>query len=589
MASIVSFAKDFSPFTPDLDVRRFPKTGIIKGRNYLFDVDGPRSAFGTRYADYNHWPRPERYRMVELEVNGIFFYGTPRGIFKINPVSKLPEPILTVDVTNDWWPWTVALVGNIYYFAQYNVGLWQYNAITNTVAKLNTPVFDNVIWVTAAYGRLVALNATLVMWSAQDDGTDFIPSLLTGAGAQALSLIGGTAFRADTMSDGFIVATSKGLLKAEFVQAEFIWSFYVLSKDVKIFSPNAATNIPDIGVIYIDPSGFHATEGTVPTPWENDMSVYLKDRFIKGLNRNKVGTLGMYFSQAARMLFVYFSSNEEEGIMNTTMVYYLPSGKWGQFEERHFGFFETFDPVTSVSTCSFMSVDGYVRALTDLPYREVATVDGRVLRDFVFRPEVETPVLLNEAPSGVIVALGFTDLQFMDTDPTPFEHIEVIQIRQVADDGTVQAHYLPQIGLNAQVDIGLFRFVAQTDADETSYIGNIVVGCKQSLTGFTFENLNTEDGTENLNVEDVNVNYGTTFALNNIFTLELLDTNDGYSEPFQGWETLYSIHVEGASYQYMPSGQSSISHRLRFSALNPGESFALKTIDITGTLTGRLF
>lgn len=583
------FTKDLNPYTPDIDGRRLLKTGIVDGRNFLFDVDGPRSAFGSKFADYNYVAKPSRYKLVELPVGDEFFYGTPEGIFRRNPVSLSLEPILTVTVTNSHWPWTVALVGNIYYFAQYNVGLWQYNAVTGTVAKLSTPIGDNSIGVCESYARLVVLNATLVMWSALDDGTDFFPSLTTGAGAQALSMVGGTPYRVDSVSDGFVVATSKGLLKGENVQADFIWRFYVLSKDVKIFSPSAGVVLPDVGVIYIDNSGFHATTGTVPEPWEGDMGTFLKDTFITKLDRKKIGCLALYYSQAARMLFASFSAREEEGRMTKTFVYYLPSNKWGKFDVENFGFFETFDSITQhVSTCSYMGTDGYIREFQPGSHNELGYDGQRVLRDFIFRPVAEPDILLNQAPNGAVIYLGFTRFNSMDTDPSPFIPIQNIKINQVVD-GVVLPYTLPQVGLNSFVDLGMFRFSQQVAADETSLVQNVVIGSKPGIVNYTSENLNEEDGSENLNTEDGDDDFGSWAGISNQFKLELLDTNDGYSHPIAGWEAPSKVNEIGASTYYSPMGMSSIYHRLRLSAINVGESYALKTIDLAGTLTGRLY
>lgn len=588
MATANVFTKDLEPFTPDIDARRLQKTGIIDGKNFLFDVDGPRSAFGSKFADYNYITKPGRYKLVELPVGDQFFYGTPEGIFRRNPVSLSLEPILTVTVTNSHWPWTAALVGNIYYFAQYNVGLWQYNAVTGTIALLDTPVGFNVIGVCASYARLVCLNEDLVMWSSLDDGTDFIPSLRTGAGAQALSMVGGTPYRVDPVSDGFVVATNKGLLKGENVQADFIWRFYVLSEDVKIFSPSAGVKLPDVGVIYLDNSGFHATTGSVPQPWEGDMGTFVKDGFLAKLDRRKIGCLALYYSQAARMLFVSFSARQEEGRMAHTLVYYLPSNKWGKFDTQHFGVFETYDSITHfISTCSYMGTDGYIREFQPDAYNEIGYDGQRILRDFIFRPTSEPKILLNQSPSGAIVYLGITKFVSMDVDPTPFAPIQNIKINQVVD-GDVLPFSLPQVGLNSVIDIGMFRFSQQVAADETSFIQNVIIGSKKGIVNYTSENLNTEDGSEDYNDETGEEDLGTWAGISNQFKLELLDTNDGFSHGPVGWYAPMKVNEFGASTYYSPDGMSSIYHRMRLTAANVGESYALKTIDLAGTLTGRL-
>jgi hypothetical protein len=595
MASTTIFAKDFTPYTPDLDPRRWAKSGVISGRNFLADVDGPRSAFGNVFVDYYYWPKHVRRKFTEMRINEEIFYGTPGGVFRSNPHSRLPEPILSIDSDEALWPWSVAFVGNNYYFAQHNIGLWQYDSIRNKIFKIDTPVGENVIGVCESYSRLIILNDTLFAWSAIDDGTDFTPSLVTNAGAQATSLLGGKPYRVDPIDEGFLVATSSGIIKAEHTTADYIFAPTVLSRDVKIFSPNAAIKIPDIGVIYVDASGFHATNGAVPEPWEPDMGTYIRDNILNRASRRKSGLIGMYFSQASRMVFVYFSANEEEALFRRSFVYYIPSGKWSPFNYTHYGVFETQKlGDLAITSISFMGDDGYIRQMGNYNYAELergGEEDQHVLSDHVLRPFEEPDMLKNFAEDGTLVDLGRTELNYLDFDPSTIEEEDRVKLFTRDADGAILPYSLPQDGVNSFIEIGLFRFLEQTETDMASAINLLGVHLSRGIIPYSTTDLETETGTEDLQAEDGSGDEDLGSAVGNLadFNLHLLDTDDGHSEPVQGWEHLMRAQQNGAAFFYAPCGFSSLFHKLKLTAYAVGESYALKAIELTGAITGRLY
>jgi len=584
MSSTAVYMKDLQNWVPDLDPRRLAKTAIISGQNFLDDVDGPKSYFGHSFADFNRFSEISREKISELKVNDEFFYGTPEGVFRLNPDTLALELIIAVNVINTYWPWTVAFVGNIYYFAQYNIGLFQFNAVTNAVQKLTTPANDLVRFVCASYGRVIALSDTFVMWSALDDGTDFEPSTLTGAGAQVLSIIGKTGYRVDPVADGFIVSTENGLLKGEQVAAVYVWRFYVLSNDVKIKSPNAGVILPDIGYLALDKSGFHITNGAAPQPWEADFGTYLKDNIIKNMDERQVGNVGMYFSQASRILFVYFAPKIMEGEFNQTFAYYMPSQGWGEFHYRHHGIFETQTGLDKHNTNCFMDLDGYIKFFNGQPQSETLPTIPNCIADYLFR-EASEPAIKKVGNTLV----GVTEVYGSDFDCSAFDIIAGAGLYLPDAYGNPVAITLPKIGLNSVLDVGMFRFAAQQQADEVSGISTMQVGVFPADVNISVEDYNdAEEASE----EDYNDGDGSVEDYGNLtpadeFTLELLDTDDGFTEPPQGWEMLFPMDYIGATITFSATGFASIYKRFRFSALNPGEQFRIKFIDIGGQSAGR--
>lgn len=635
-------AKDLEPWTPDIDARRGAKPGIISGTNFIDDVDGPRSAFSNVFVDYNLFDATARAKINELRIVGDILYGTPVGVWRINSVSKLAELILPISISVKFWPWTIAYVGAKYYLAQYDVGLWEYDPDAQTMHHIDTPAGDSIRGVAASFGRLVYLTTDNVAFSALDDGTDLEPSLTTGASAQPLSIAGGIAYRIAPIGGGFLVYMSEGIIQATFVQAAYVFTFRGLKTSVKLFSPNAGAFVPGLGDISLDASGFwlvkkavnYSDVTTEPEPWEQEKGDYIKKNIISSLNQNLFGTIGMYFSIAEQKLFVYFSNNAAEGFMQTTFVYSLVSGKWGSFNQFHYGIYETLSITNNIYSCSFMGPDGYTRAFSNTDYTLDTPDVPLSIRDFLYRPTlIEREIITFIDTDNTEVEIAITEFNFSDNIPTAYNaytsfglyYINYIPYSDTSNDsqndppyasgiggskqsgrmidilgdfmnidtsGAVEIfaipYQAPKIGLNSVLTIGPFRFTDQTQADETSAISSLIVGLS-STSNFTItEDWNIMSGNEDWNTETGFEDWGSGNTLPNVFNLTLSDTDDGINSPIQGDEFLPVFKDLGSSLQYAPIGYSSSYHNLTLSATNSGEAFALKFCFMAGQLTGRL-
>lgn len=627
MGSLTIYAREFDPYQPVSDQRRAGKAGIMSGQNFLDDVDGFRSAYTTRFYNYYEWDLVARLKVTELRVGGTIMYGTPNGVWAVNSISGLPYLLIPVNVVSQFWPWTVAECAGIYYFAQYNVGLWQYDSAANTVVKLTggaIPFGDNVRGVIGSYSRLAVLSDDFVAWSEEDDGTDFTPSLITGAGAQATSLIGGVPLNIAPVADGIIIATTLGLLKGEFVDANYVYRWYVLSRDVKLFSPNGAVVVPDVGVIYCDDHGMHVTNGAVPAVWEPLMGEYFKLNIIRYLTHSKYGTMQLYYSQAARMLFVSFSSNAREGLYDSAFVYYTPSGKWGVFNHTNTGVFEVIEQHNSLNICAYMDVEGYMQYFYDTNFSETYPSAPQVIAEYVIRPISEQAVISQDLTgSGTLTNVCITELNYIDYSPTgwdmfvyygPYALNTAILSDATVPEGefstneavtpivvgtylnftpsgsvdTVPVPYImAQTSVNSTVTVGPFRLVEQKQADETSAITSIILGLTASASFSLNEDWNILTGDEDWNILTGNEDWGIGSFVPDQLELSIMDTDDGYNPQAQGEETLDVQDSMNSSLYYTPTGYSAIYHTLTLNAFDIGDSFYLKFIDIAGISTGR--
>lgn len=621
-------AKDLSPWTPDIDARRDAKPGIITGINFVDDVDGPRSAFSSAFVDFNLFDVVARSKVNKLQITNGILYGTPVGVFSIDPISNEAQCILPIEVSIQYWPWTIALVGGVYYLAQYDIGLWQFDPDNNIITHIATPVGDQIRGVAVSFGRLVYLTPDDVAFSALDDGTDLDPSLTTGASAQPLSIVGGTAYRIAPLSDGFIVYMSRGILRALFTQAAYVFTFKKLTEAIKVFSPNAGCYVEGLGDISLDASGFWlaTSSDAVPVPWEAEKGDYIKKNILNVSNQNLFGIIGMFFSIAEQKIFISFSNNITEGFFQTTFVYTLISQKWGSFNQFHYGILEVLSIINNIYSCAYMGSDGYMRQFTNTDFSYDLPQEPLSITDFLYRPIlIEQSVIQYIDQTGDIVDVGFTEFNLSDNIPTAYRAYTNFGLYYInytpysdtmnndVDDpewnlsggvliggtyinldvsGGVEEYaipyQLPQIGLNSILTIGPFRYTQQVQADETSCVASLILGLAQTSNFTITEDWNILTGNEDWNTLNGNEDWGSGNTTPNVFALTLRDSDDGINAPIQGDEILPVFSDQGSALQYCPLGMSSIYHILTLQALNPGEAFALKYTDMSGQLTGRL-
>lgn len=456
MPSETYYSREFESYIPILDPRRLSKPALIYGKNFLFDVDGPRSAFNCEFYNWFKYGATDRRSWRDFKVENEIWYGTPTGIWRIMPVSLEPELLLDIQAAplQKYWPWTCAKVGGLYYFGQHDKGLWQFDPSTKAFTKIDTPVGRKIRGVTASYGRLVCLSDTTVFWSALDDGTDLIPSTETGAGAQALSMLSANAFRVDGVADGIIVSTDKGYLKGEFVLAGYVFRWYILSDLMKPFTPNATVKLPDVGLLTLDTRGFYLSNGKIPEPWEQLHGEFFSKNFIAKMDRRRLGCLALHYSYAAKALYVSFAPNEREGTFTFAFVYLMTSGKWGVFNRDHHGFFELTRQPEGIETSAYMQSDGRVRMFTTKLDVEVLPAAPESYLDFLIRKFEEPQPRMED---GVIT--GVTDLWFVDKNPS---------VLSVAVPKT--GMYVSRISDTETASIGGFESTPPSPADPAWYI-----------------------------------------------------------------------------------------------------------------------
>lgn len=164
---------------------------------------------------------------------------------------------------------------------------------------------------------------------------------------------------------------------------------------------------------------------------------------------------------------------------------------------------------------------------------------------------------------------------------------------------STQAFALEVRDLNSVLELGPFRFTEQKESDETSMITTLVLGLTEVDIGIVdeidmaliFAEVDMETLVDVLG-DDIFMDMGEGVDNSDDFTLKLLGNDDGSTYPgapieFKP-EELEPIEDRGSTKQYSPLGYSYIYHRVQLHATQVDEKFAVKFVDISGQLTGRL-
>lgn len=111
---------------------------------------------------------------------------------------------------------TTAYVDGQSYVFFANTGCYTYDSVSNTLIGVALTGLDitQVIGITASAGYILAWTANQVLWSSTIDPTDFIPSLITGAGGGGVEAAKGNITACITHQLGFIVYTTDNAVAA---------------------------------------------------------------------------------------------------------------------------------------------------------------------------------------------------------------------------------------------------------------------------------------------------------------------------------------------------------------------------------------
>lgn len=392
MADGVLSVTQIQGLLPALDPRQVTEPHIIKGRNFSFNPEGPKSDFGGRLlAVVAHTTEPEHTESFDLDSDIRYF--SPGGVYSYVPATKTYS--LLLDLVPHWvdigfYKWTNAFVGNKYYFCHPNLPqkLIQYDVILDTWTIITNVTFwpAGLKAVTQGAGRLIILGDSQYKWSAQDDGSEFDPASGTGAGFQGISLIGGTSITISELNDGFLTYTSTGIILVSLLgTAAATFRHQILTKEVKLIDSFAIINIDGAQHIVLTERGFFVNDNITFNPFRPLFNEFLIIKAFPTLGKR----VRLAFCPLRQQLFLSFKT--QIGVEFFDRCYVLPRNleKWSTFDRVHYAItlMDLPEEVINVSACTgFVDLDKLNVIFTDDIYFESyngATIDQNHLDSFV--------------------------------------------------------------------------------------------------------------------------------------------------------------------------------------------------------------
>ncbi len=585
---------------PAIDRKKIAKPHVMDGRNYLVDLDGPKSAYG--------WQKPhERFEpsqfMQSFSVGTtIYYFGRPTSelelqISQVNWPAKQVLPIgefISADLTRPKLnlPWTHALVGTFHYFANRTWGVLRYDFIANNWQDVTATIgLTNVFFITESGGRLCTLSESFVTWSAIDNGMDNVPSLTTGAGAQAISIVGTVEQDSDYLgiqktSKGFLSFTTKGVLRSELIDS--INPFRHLPGETKYtpLTPWCITKLTSTEVIILTRFGlFTSTDGVEFKEFQPLQNEYFKLIEIPPLLSLLNGFISLYYSRARDELYVSFAQNQSISQYTKAWVLYIKRDSWGLMNHVHKGFvFLDVDAIGTNFQQAFIDSTGTLAYLNDASISQsletVGTLSHYVQQTLQYVPhQIEGVQIMS------------TNVRMAGFSIDPYPEIARFYTPDFAGGNTLNP--LIQFSLNSFIEVGLFRFTDEEANDQLSFVTNVAISCLDiaSSTGSIFDDwLNDypsdifEDWfAEAESFED----WGEGVVSGSVYLQQIRGSLDGYETFEDQLVTLDEVQIDGKT-KFCTCANAGLFESIILNALAVGESYHLKTLELNGMIGGRL-
>lgn len=373
--------KEIGGFVLAVDPKKIDKHVVLTGSNFLVDVDGLRSGFGTD-SMYRHWHKNEFVKSVTLGTQTFYLVHSASDdvvcrLYKLDWVNRQPVflfeiPQVHASVSRKQFPWSVAFVGGLYYLSSLAFGILEYEPVANTWQNVSATIHaalgtDVIYAITQSAGRAVYLTNSVVRWSAIDDAADLTLSTATGAGAQSLALVGVPTQDYEfkglvQVADGFMTILSTGIMKSTIIDSINPFRHDPLSVQHIPFNQNCIARLAMSSYVFFTPTGFYLTDGRKFQEWQPLFNEYLKSKEVPSLSLNAIGQVQLHYDHGKQLLLLSFSSTRNVNYFTNAVVLYLPRNEWGSFDYTHRAFV-TIDELGDASKTSlgYVTADGVVK------------------------------------------------------------------------------------------------------------------------------------------------------------------------------------------------------------------------------------
>lgn len=624
-----------------LDRRKVQVPQVLEGKNFFVDIDGPRSGFSRREIAHDAFEHPKFLQAIKTNADASSWVFTTSAVLAPDYANSRWIPIFTYPEITDNFPWTTALVGGKYYFATKGIGLLEFDPVRGSIESVSGGgVPANIVSCTESGGRLVVLAEGIVAWSAIDDGRDFAPSVTTGAGFQSLSLIGSGSYESllgvYKTPLGFVTFTHDGLMMSTRIDSVNPFRHDQVAFTQTPLNAHCITHRRDNEIIFLTYQGFFSTSGKTPQEWQPLMSEYFRLQILPALRDVSEGIVKLTYTTIREWLFVSISDSLQKSVYNRAFVWSAKSNEWGIFNRTHTAISELrliagpftgnnlgyVDEAGNGFVFSFDSVDLLFPKFDLWDYRYAGKPQYNARMECINCGSTATYGVAKFPTVGYWLSIDESNLlipgtvytlkqEKEDTDSPSLDVLAAGVDEQSATNSGIQANFktdailgsgvrLYQLGikspdekaLDSYVEVGLFRAKREQDVDEFSLITDVSIGMLDSATiGIEYDDWLLDYSNDiyedwSLVSPDVYEDWGLNSASQSIYTAKIEASLDGFT-PLAGQDQTMDVKFRDGRTTEYTCYSTGLYHTIRLEANNPGESFHLKSLEISGRLAGR--
>lgn len=581
--------------TPAVDPVEGNSIFAIEGENYVFDSKGPKSAFGNRaltpqpmanpaFTQGVRLKLPTGDRCFQMDSDGIWEWDESAGSYK--------TIYLTGSILDEPGAWSSAYLAGLFYFCHRAVGILVFDPETDICvphAHIGIGAPADAISVAENNGRLGVLDEQFMYWSAPSDGLDFTPKL-GGAGFQLLSdRVSGFPLAITSYPGGFLSWTTGGVLRSEFTGDSAVFRHRSLNTKIRPVNSFCTCKVEGDVTVILDERGLFKSGGDIPTPYAPLFNEFLQD-YIRE-NRMKVNdNLQLEYDELRGFLYVFASTTYGGTMYQRTFVYYAALDKWGEFNELHNGIFPILIGPGSREGDYFGFVDrnGIVRYWLPTESRECYPVGYGNQLNNLYESVVQKPVQYDIELTGRIMPSAGRVRGFDATG--------IARRSAYYPAGVVVPAVASVTGLASRLQFGLWRTNNQGPSDLMgevvevmirSWEQNISTDVVETIEDYMDEADTIYDEDWNLldGAEDWNQDIGDASQNSIGYKLSVIGTIDGVNSFVTAEPALEKIQRGTRYYSCSVPG---VWHKLEIKATDVGESFHVKSGELTAVDGGRL-
>jgi hypothetical protein len=185
---------------------------------------------------------------------------------------------------------TVAFVSGVTYIYFSNYGCYVYDFATDTMTAttLTGLTAADILGVSGAFGYLLAYSEDAIVWSSTLDATDFVPSLVTGAGGGQVESARGKLVTIEPVYGALIVFTDSNAVAAQYSgNSRYPFNFVPVSGAGGLTDPTFVTQDSGAGSLYAyTTSGLQSITAKAATTVYPELTDFLSGYYFEDFDEN---------------------------------------------------------------------------------------------------------------------------------------------------------------------------------------------------------------------------------------------------------------------------------------------------------------